>query len=85
MQYGLRIYELYARTYPCQPVKNVYDPNDLWQANPSIASIFHNFTIYKNGGEGVWAQYIGHMMFNNFTLAENKVAGMEIEVANYTK
>jgi hypothetical protein len=76
LQFGLRIYKLYALTYPCLASKNEYYSDDLWIDNPSFPSVFSNFIIYKNKVQGVLAQYIGNLMFNNFTLAENPGAGI---------
>ena len=68
LRYGLRIYALYARLYPCLSIRDTSSPNDQWTANPSIPSVFHNFTVYKNM-RGVVAEQVGNLMFNNFTVA----------------
>jgi hypothetical protein len=76
MFFGLRIYKLYSRLYPCSAIRNDANANNPWAANPSIPSIFHNFTIYKNLVKGVLAQQIGNLMLNNFTVAENYIAAV---------
>ena len=48
MRFGLRIFILAPRLYPCLPTKNESDPNDPWSYNPSVQAIYSNFTIYKN-------------------------------------
>lgn len=55
IRFGLRIFHLYARTYPCNPPKNESNPDDIYADNPSITSTFYNFTIYKNLESGVLA------------------------------
>jgi hypothetical protein len=47
-RFGLRIFVLAPRLYPCSPVRNDADSKDPWQFNPSIPAIYSNFTIYKN-------------------------------------
>jgi hypothetical protein len=34
-RFGLRIFVLYSRLYPCGPIRNDTDPNDPWAYNPS--------------------------------------------------
>lgn len=86
-QFGLRIIQLISATYPCAPLQNYSNPDDIWvdANNPSIPSVFHNSTIYKNKGEGVWAEEVGQLIINNFTVADNEVAGMEFQTANFTR
>lgn len=55
-RFGLRIFVLSSRKYPCEPTKNESDANDPWQYNPSIQSVFTNFTVYKNLEDGVLAE-----------------------------
>lgn len=47
-RFGLRVFQLFSRKYPCRSVRNDSNANDPWQFNPSIPSVFYNFTIYKN-------------------------------------
>lgn len=82
--YGLRISKLYARTQPCQAIRNDYLP-DPWLTNPSIPSNFYGFVIYKNLIYGVLAEEVGNLMLSNFTVAENYETGIEFQVGNFTK
>ena len=48
IRFGLRIFILAPRLYPCEPIGNFSDPFDPWSYNPSIPAVYSNFTIYKN-------------------------------------
>ena len=50
-----------------------------------MQSVFKDFLIYKNLGTGLLAEEIGHVVFSNFTFAENERMGLEIYYANFTK
>ena len=54
-RFGLRIFILASRRFPCEPTRDDTDPNDPWQYNPSSQSVFSNFTVYKNLEDGVLA------------------------------
>ena len=80
-RYGLRIFHnLMPRTYPCKAV--VYDPNNstdpFWQ-NPLITANFYNVTSWKNKRNGAIVGAAGDVRFNNFKVADNFLAGMEME------
>lgn len=85
LRFGLRIFILAARLYPCDPIRNDTDPNDPWAYNPSEASIFSNWTIYKNKEDGVLSEETGNVIFDDFVIAENFHAGVEFYIANMTK
>lgn len=85
IRFGLRIFVLASRLYPCDPIRNDTDPNDPWSYNPSQQSLFSNFTVYKNLEDGVLAEETGNVVFDNFIIAENYHAGVEFYVANFTK
>lgn len=36
VRFGLRIFVLYSRFFPCDPIRNDTDPDDPWQYNPSM-------------------------------------------------
>ena len=55
-RFGLRLFKLWSRTYPCLPIRDDSNPDDPWLDNPSIESKYHNFTIYKNLENGVLAE-----------------------------
>lgn len=65
----MRISKLYSRTQPCSAVRDDSSATDPWANNPSIASVFYNFVIYKNLIYGVLAEKVGHLVFDNFTVA----------------
>jgi hypothetical protein len=69
IRFGLRIFILAARLYPCDPVRNDSDPNDPWAYNPSQESLFSNFTVYKNLEDGVLSEETGNVVFDNFIVA----------------
>jgi hypothetical protein len=48
VRFGLRIFKLYSRTYPCADIRDD-TAADPWASNPSIQSVFSNYTIYKSG------------------------------------
>lgn len=54
-RFGLRLFHLYSRTFPCDPVRDDSIADDPWINNPSIQSVFYNFTVYKNMENGVLA------------------------------
>lgn len=47
-RFGLRIFKLYSRKIPCDPIRDDFQP-DPWANNPSIQSRFYNYLLYKNG------------------------------------
>ncbi len=69
IRFGLRIFVLAPRLYPCLPVRNDSNSNNPWEFNPSIPAIYSNFTIYKNLEDGVLAEQVGNVIFDNFTVA----------------
>ena len=75
IRFGLRIFHLYPRTYPCDPAKSgtIDDP---WANNPSIQATFYNFTVYKNRESGVLAENVGNVRFDSFIMAENVENGI---------
>ena len=42
-----------------------------------MQSHFYNYLLYKNLESGLLAESTGNVLFSNFTLAENRHAGME--------
>ena len=85
-RYGLRIFHAFTpRTYPCKPVSydstNTTDP--YWQ-NPLITANFYNLTSWKNKRNGAMVGYAGDVRFNYFKVADNILAGMEMEKSNQT-
>jgi hypothetical protein len=83
--YGMRINRLYARTFPCDPIRKDSLADDPWADNPSITSIFSNFLLYKNRDTGLLAEYVGNVVVDGFVFVENGKIGVEFIEANFTK
>jgi hypothetical protein len=58
---------------------NKADP--YWQ-NPLIPAVFSNFTSFKNRRNGAIALDIGEVRFENFKVADNILAGIEVELSD---
>jgi hypothetical protein len=58
---------------------NKADP--YWQ-NPLIPAVFTNFTSFKNRRNGAIALDIGEVKFENFKVADNILAGIEVELSD---
>lgn len=56
VRFGLRIFMLYSRMYPCEDIRDDSNPEDPWHNNPSIQSVYSNFISYKNLESGVLAE-----------------------------
>jgi len=61
--------------------KNVTDP--YWQT-PLVTAHFVNFTSYKNKFNGAIAEQVGDVRFENFKVADNLVAGIEVSLTDVT-
>ena len=48
VRFGLRIFILQSRKYPCEPIRDDKNGTDPWSSNPSMPSLFSNFVLYKN-------------------------------------
>ena len=80
-RYGLRVFHnLVPRTYPCLDFES--DPNNItdpyWK-NPPVVSVFRNYTGYKNLRNGAIGFLVGWVRFENFKVADNILAGIEVE------
>lgn len=82
-KYGLRIFHaLIPRTYPCS--ESPYDADYLskgetdpyWQ-NPKIPAIFEDYVGWHCGFNGAITERTGNVIFRNFKVADNGVAGIE--------
>lgn len=72
------------RKYPCKPI--TYDANnatDPWHENPPITANLYGLTSWKNGRTGAIATRIGDVRFNDFKVADNRLAGIEIGQCDY--
>jgi hypothetical protein len=67
----LRIFEFhYPRLNPCDPISDT---------NPAIEAVYENFLSYKNKRNGAIGTKLGKVIFRNFTVIDNQLAGVENE------
>lgn len=68
------------RAKPCEsPTTGGYD------ANPAVPANFNGFTGWKNKKVGVWAEEAGDLRFNDFRVADNLEAGIEVTYTEWSK
>eukprot|EP00935_MAST-01C_sp_MAST-1C-sp1_P000124 g124.t1 len=87
-RYGLRLFKgLIPRKHACDPFVGLGDhrsQDDLGfldhRSNPPIPAVFTRFTSYKNGRVGAIATVVGAVVFHRFALADNRRAGVEVQV-----
>jgi hypothetical protein len=71
------------REKPCQPISyDVDEPDDPWHNNRPITANFDGFTGWKNNRNGAIAERVGDVRFNNFKVADNKLAGIEFSLTS---
>ena len=75
-RFGLRIFVLVPRKFPCSPI-SVNEDDPAQSTNPSVNSVFNDFTTFKIGEAGLLAEETGDMIFRNFVIADSGHAGME--------
>jgi len=68
-RFGLRLFLYSPRAYPCMAYNK--------ETNPSVEAKFYNYMIYKNEEVGLLAERNGNLVFDNFTIADNRCGGME--------
>jgi len=79
VQNGLRIYpEWIPRTNPCQPWVDWTQEANPFAINPPIQANLNNFVTWKNGIDGIAAEKVGAILFNNPIVADNIRAGIEV-------
>lgn len=61
-RFGLRFFILAPRKFPCISTRNS-SASDIYSDNPSIPTIYLNFTTFKNGESGVLAERLGNSLF----------------------
>ncbi|CAM6001508.1 unnamed protein product [Sphagnum balticum] len=66
-RFGLRIFKLAPRTYPCSPVY-VEDQTDPWAANPGLVGTFSGYTLYKNQEAGLLAEFTANPFTHNINI-----------------
>ena len=85
-RYGLRIFHnMVPRKYPCKPViRDPSRPDDMFWQNPLITANFNGLTSYKNQRAGAIFKTVGDIRLNNFKVADNLMAGIEMSVTEYS-
>jgi len=83
-RYGLRIFHnMVPRTYPCKRLTFDHEnPDDPYWSNPMITANFDNFVGWKNNRNGAIAEGVGDVRFNNFKVADNILAGIEMSLTD---
>jgi hypothetical protein len=84
-RFGLRVFIMAPRKYPCQPVMDGSLETGQFDANPAIWSTFENFITFQNAEDGVLAEEIGNLRFKNMLVADSKVAGFQSHKTNLTR
>lgn len=84
VRFGLRIFKLSARKFPCTDTQLDYllDP---YSGNVAIESVFDNYTLWKNAECGFLGEELGYTTIQNFKTADSKKGGMQFHKTNYTK
>ncbi|EAR87205.2 IPT/TIG domain protein (macronuclear) [Tetrahymena thermophila SB210] len=82
-RFGLRIFVMTNLQYPCNPYRDDTQPNPFVN-NTSFTITWSNFVAYRNNEDGVLAEEVGNMIFNNFTLVGNKQSGFNSYLTNRT-
>lgn len=75
-RFGIRLFRYSPLKFPC----SAYDPD----TNPSVGATFYNYMLYKNEEVGLLAERNGNLVFDNFTIADNRCGGMEFWKADLT-
>ena len=83
-RFGLRIFKLSARKYPCLPTQDesLIDP---YSANPPIHSQFDNYTLWRNEECGFLGEELGYATIENFRTADSRKGGLQFHKTNFTK
>ncbi|EAR99597.2 IPT/TIG domain protein (macronuclear) [Tetrahymena thermophila SB210] len=82
-RFGLRIFVLTNLKNPCSPYRDDSKPNPFID-NPSFTITWKNFVSYRNHEDGVLAEEVGNMVFDNFWLLDNKQSGFNVYLTNRT-
>lgn len=83
VRFGLRVFELAQRKYPCLPIRND-TAEDPFLDNPSTEIIWSNFETFKNQEDGVLCEHCGNMRFLNFKVADSSQSAFNCHRANLT-
>lgn len=86
-RYGLRINALQSREKPCFTNRIDFKdgkPGEPTDSNKPILSKFENFLAFNCRDNGVQAEKMGHTLFKNMKLVENRLGGIIVHKTNYT-
>ena len=79
-KYGFLLFQGHIpRTYPGLPLLTAL----LWADNPPVTAVYRNFVGYKNKRNGAIADRVGNVRWQNFKVADNLRAGVEITYSKY--
>lgn len=84
VRFGLRIFKLFSSQNPCKPPRDdsLVDP---WSTNPSIQNRFYNYLLWQNSEAGMLAEEMGNTIFDNITVADSGMTGMQFHLTNFSK
>lgn len=68
---------------PCKPHRDDSLANPFLN-NPSSTITWSDFVSYRNHEDGVLAEEVGNMVFDNFRLLDNKQSGFNVYLTNRT-
>lgn len=83
-RFGLRIFKLSARKFPCNPPKDEH-AQDPYASNPAYESVFENYTLWRNEECGFLGEELGYTTIRNIRTADSRKGGMQFHKTNYTK
>lgn len=86
-RYGLRINALQSREKPCSTGRVDFRngvPGESTDVNKPILSVFENFLAFNCRDNGVQAEKMGHTLFKNMQLLENRLGGIIVHTTNFT-
>jgi hypothetical protein len=83
-RFGLRIFKLSARQFPCLPTRNE-KAIDVYADNPAIESVFENYTLWMNEECGFLGEELGYTTIKNFKTADSRKGGLQFHKTNYTR
>ena len=82
-KFGLYIFRYQPRENPCAPA-NSPTKDDWFIDNRGIKAVFSGFISFSNKDNGVLAEYLGNVEFNNFFIADSYIAGIQISDTQMT-
>lgn len=86
-KYGLRINKLVSRKVACMTARKDFPGHvakEPTEPNPPELSIFEDFLAFKCRDHGIQAEMMGHTLFRNLKLVENRLSGIIVHKTNLT-